>query len=163
MIQEAEGLLSRFHAHQVEFVIIGGICNVLHGVTLVTKDVGVCCRFTPENLKRIEAAVKDINPVHRQTPDRLPFELSEGLPLRLKNLYLRTDLGVIDCLSEVAGIGQFEAVLRESVPVQLSFGECRMLSIDAQIRAKEAMGRELDRIAVRQLRAIKERNEQRKR
>lgn len=34
--------------------------------------------------------------------------------------------------------------------------------VEFVIRANEAMGRELDRLAVRQLRAIKERNEQRK-
>jgi len=45
MIQEAETLLQRLHSRGVEFVIIGGICNVLQGVTLVTLDVDVCCRF----------------------------------------------------------------------------------------------------------------------
>lgn len=67
MIQETETLLQRLHTREVEFVIIGGICNVLHGVTLVTQDVDVCCRFTPENLRRIEAALKDLHPLHRQT------------------------------------------------------------------------------------------------
>lgn len=161
MIQEAEALLARFAGLKVEFVIIGGICNVLHGVTLVTKDVDVCCRFTLKNLNRIETAVRDLQPVHRQTPNRIPFELTDELAARLKHLYLRTDWGVIDCLSEVAGIGDFDAVLRNSVPVQLAFGECRMLSLDALIRSKEAIGREQDMIALRQLRAIKERSEQR--
>jgi len=158
MTQEIEALLARFVGAQVEFVIIGGICNVLHGVTLVTQDVDVCCRFTVENLRRVEAAVKDLNPIHRQTANRLPFELTNELAGRLKNLYLRTDLGVVDCLSEVAGIGGFEAVLRESIPVRLPFGECRMLSLDGLIRSKETLGREQDLMAVRRLRAIRERN-----
>jgi hypothetical protein len=37
MIEEAETLLRRMHTQGVEFVIIDGICNVLHGVTLVTR------------------------------------------------------------------------------------------------------------------------------
>lgn len=156
MIQEAETLLQRLHGQDVEFVIIGGICNVLHGVTLVTQDVDVCCRFAPENLRRLEAAVKDLHPVHRQTPQKLPFVLDDRLSRELRNIYLRTDMGVIDCLSEVAGIGNFEAVLQASVPVELSFGHCRMLSLDALIRSKETMGREHDLAALRQLRAIQE-------
>ena len=60
MIQETETLLKRLYEHEVEFVIIGGICNVLHGVTLVTQDLDVCCRFSPLNLRRIEAAVREI-------------------------------------------------------------------------------------------------------
>lgn len=160
MIEEAESLLKRLHAQSVEFVIIGGICNVLHGVTLVTQDVDVCCRFSPENLRRLEAAVRGLNPVHRQTPQKLPFVLNEQLLRELKNIYLRTDLGVIDCLGEVAGIGGYAAVLEASVPVALSFGQCRMLSLDALIRSKETLGREQDLAALRQLRAIRERTAQ---
>jgi len=157
MIQEAETLLKRLHAQGVEFVIIGGICNVLHGATLVTQAVDVCCRFAPENLRRLEAAVRDLRPVHRQTPQKLPFVLNDRLLRELKNVYLRTDLGVIDCLSEVAGIGGYDAVLQASVPVELSFGQCRMLSLDALILSKETLRREQDLVALRQLRAIRER------
>ena len=160
MIEEAESLLKRLHTQGVEFVIIGGICNVLHGVTLVTQDVDVCCRFSPENLRRLEAAVRELHPVHRQTPQKLPFVLNERLLRELKNIYLRTDLGVIDCLGEVAGIGGYDAVLEASVPVALSFGQCRMLSLDALIRSKETLGREQDLAALRQLRAIRERSAQ---
>jgi predicted nucleotidyltransferase len=160
MIEEAETLLRRLHTQGVEFVIIGGICNVLHGVTLVTQDVDVCCRFSPENLQRLEAAVRELHPVHRQTPQRLPFVLNERLLRELRNVYLRTDLGVIDCLSEVAGIGGYDTVLEASVPVTLSFGQCRMLSLDALIRSKETLGREQDLAALRQLRAIRERTAQ---
>lgn len=157
MIQETETLLQRLHTREVEFVIIGGICNVLHGVTLVTQDVDVCCRFTPENLRRIEAALKDLHPLHRQTPKKLPFVLDDRLARELRNIYLRTDLGVIDCLSQVAGIGDYDAVLAASVTVALAFGTCRMLSLEALIRSKESLGREQDLLALRQLRAIQER------
>jgi hypothetical protein len=160
MIQETESLLKRLHGEGVEFVIIGGICNVLHGVTLVTQDVDVCCRFSPENLRRIEVAVRDLHPVHRQTPERLPFILDDQLARELRNIYLRTDLGVVDFLSEVAGIGGYEAALHASILVDLSFGPCRMLSLDALIRSKEALGREQDLVALRQLRAIQERRQQ---
>ncbi|HKX60212.1 MAG TPA: hypothetical protein VJS65_00190 [Verrucomicrobiae bacterium] len=88
MIEEAESLLKRLHTQGVEFVIIGGICNVLHGVTLVTQDVDVCCRFSPEN--RLDAAVRELHPVHRQTPQRLPFVLNDRLVQELKNIYART-------------------------------------------------------------------------
>jgi predicted nucleotidyltransferase len=163
MIQEAETLLQRLYDEGVEFVIIGGICNVLHGVTLVTQDVDVCCRFTSANLHRLEEAVKDLHPVRRQTPQKLPFVLDDRLSRELKNIYLRTDMGVIDCLNEVAGIGDFDSVLQVSVPVDLGFGVCRMLGLEALIRSKETMGRDHDLAALRQLRAIQERTRNRSR
>jgi hypothetical protein len=159
MAQNDKALLTRLHEHRVEFVIIGGVCGVLHGVPLVTFDLDVCCPFSPENLRRIEAAVKDLHPYHRLTPEKLPLQLSDELLARLKNIYLQTDLGKLDCLSEVTGIGNYQAVLRSAEPQSTSDGEFHMLSLDALIIAKEAAGRERDLVAVRFLRAIKERKE----
>jgi hypothetical protein len=162
MPQNDKALLSRLKEHKVEFVIIGGVCGVLHGASLVTLDLDICCRFSRENLLRIEAAVKDLNPHHRLTANKLPLELTGELCDRLKNLYLTTDLGILDCLSEVAGIGDYEQVLQRSVIRSLSYCELRILNLDALIAAKLATGREKDLDAVKLLRAIKERKEQQK-
>jgi hypothetical protein len=129
----------------------------MHGATLVTTDLDVCCRFVPENLYRLQTAVKDLHPYHRLAANQLPLELTDELCGRLKNMYLQTDWGKLDCLGEVAGVGDYETVLRHSVLFKLSYGEFRILNLDAAIASKEAVGREHDLAAVRQLRAIKER------
>ena len=162
MPQNDKALLSRLIECTVEFVVIVGVCGVLHGASLVTLDLDICCRFSRENLRRLEAAVKDLNPRHRLTANKLPLELTDELCGRLKNLYLSTDLGTLDCLSEVAGIGSYEQVLQRSVLRSMSCGELRMLDLDALIAAKLATGREKDLDAVKLLRAIKERKEQQK-
>ena len=156
MVQDDKALLLRLQQNSVEFVIIGGLCGIMHGVTLVTTDLDICCRFVPENLYRIQAAVKDLHPYHRLAANKLPLELTDELCSRLKNLYLQTDVGKVDCLSEVKGVGDYETVLRNSVLFKMSYGEFRILSIEAAIASKEAVGRERDLAAVRQLRAIKE-------
>jgi hypothetical protein len=156
-VSDLEALLRRLLDQRVEFVIVGGYAVMAHGVPLLTQDVDICCRFNPENLLRLQTAVAELHPVHRMTPQKLPLALTSASCEGLKNLYLRTDLGVIDCLGEVAGIGDFDEVLRESVTLELDFGECRVLSLDALIRAKEAMNRPRDREAIVELRAIKNR------
>jgi len=65
-------------------------------------------------------------------------------------------------LSEVAGVGNFEEVRKQSVVARLPYGEFRFLNIDALIAAKKTVGRERDLDAVRRLIAIKERKEQQK-
>jgi hypothetical protein len=155
-VQNLSQLTRRFVEAQVEFVLIGGFAAVAHGTTLVTRDVDICCRFNQANLKRIQTVLGDLHPVHRSRPD-LPLNLTPEQCAKLKNLYLKTDLGAVDCLSEVLGIGDFDAVLKQSVEVELPFGRCRILDIDGLILAKEAMNREHDRITVRQLREIKKR------
>jgi hypothetical protein len=71
-------------------------------------------------------------------------------------LYLETDLGPVDLLGDIKGVGEFEAVRAVSIEIQLFGRPCRVLSVDGLIRAKEAMGRDKDLIAVKELRAIQE-------
>ncbi len=155
-MQNLSELTRRLVEAQAEFVLIGGFAAVAHGVTLVTRDLDICCRFSEANLRRIREALADLHPAHRSRPD-LPLELTLEQCASLKNLYLKTDLGIVDCLGEVLGIGDFETVLKHSVELELPFGSCRILRLDALIRAKEAMNRDHDRIAIRQLREIKKR------
>src|SRR5580692_11301348 len=108
-MQNLSELTKRLITAQVEFVLVGGFAAVAHGVTLVTRDVDICCRFGESNLMRIQSAFADLHPVHRSRPD-LPLQLSPEQCSMLKNLYLKTDLGVVDCLGEVLGIGNYEEV-----------------------------------------------------
>src|ERR1017187_2048153 len=162
MPQNDQALLMRLKDSGLEFVVIGGVCVVYHGVPVATFDLDICCPFGEESVRRIESAVKDLNPVHRLTANKLPLELTRSSFASLKNLYLQTNLGKLDCLSEVAGIGGYEQVLQQSILHRMSFGEFRMLSLDALIAAKAAAGREKDLDAVRLLRAVKERKAQQK-
>jgi hypothetical protein len=156
MPQNDQALLVRLHQSGVPFVVIGGVCAVHHGAPVATFDLDICCPFGVENVKSIEAALADLHPVHRMTPNKLPLEATRDQFGQLKNLYLQTDLGKLDCLSEVLGIGSFEKVLGNSVEAKFSFGRFRFLSLDALIVAKEAAGRERDLAALRFLRPIRE-------
>ena len=140
----------------LNFVVIGGVCASFYGYTANTYDLDICCEFTETNVRKIHAAVADLNPVHRITPQKLPFELTENLFLGLKNLYLGTSLGILDCLSEVAGIGAYDEVFRQSTSAALFSRQFRFLTIDALINAKRATARSNDMRTVGQLEAIRE-------
>lgn len=155
-MQNLSELTRRLVEAQVEFVLVGGFAAVAHGVTLVTRDVDICCRFSEANLLRLHNALADLHPAQRSRPD-LPLMLTPELCARLRNLYLKTDLGMLDCLGEVMGVGDFDHVWHHSVEIELPFGRCRMLELDALIRAKEAMNRDHDRITVLQLKEIRKR------
>ena len=156
-MQNLSELVQRLITGRVEFVLVGGFAAVAHGATLVTRDVDICCRFSEPNLMRIQTALADLHPVHRSRPD-LPLALTPSQCAGLKNLYLKTDLGMLDCLGEVLGVGGYDQVAAHSVEIVLPSGECRVIDIDALIRAKEAMGRDHDRITVKHLKEIKKLN-----
>jgi hypothetical protein len=153
-MQNLNELMRRLISSQVEFVLVGGFAAVAHGVTLVTRDVDICCQFTEANLMRIQSAFADLHPVHRSRND-IPLSLTSEQCASLRNPYLKTDLGIVDCLSEILGVGGFDIVLKNSIELQLPYGRRRILDIDALIRAKEAMNRDHDRITVRYLEEIK--------
>ena len=155
-MQHLNQLLERLHKAEVEFVLIGGLAAYAHGSTLNTRDVDVCCRLTETNLMRIQGAFADLHPVHRMRPD-MPLALTPEQCAYLKNLYIKTDLGVVDCLGDVIAVGDFDEVLKHSVEIELPFGTIRILDVDTLIKSKEAMARPHDIIAVQHLKALKTR------
>ena len=154
-----ESLLTRLVEHRVDFVIVGGFAAVAHGSSLLTQDVDICCRFSTDNLMRLQDALADLHPVHRMTSKRLPLRLTPQTCEGMKNLYLDTDLGQLDCLGTITGLGDFEQAKAHSVEISLPVGPCRVLSLDALIAAKAAMGRPRDLEVVTQLKAIKARQD----
>jgi hypothetical protein len=72
----------------------------------------------------------------------------------LRNIYLETDLGILDILTEVTGVGNFERIKAHSVEIPLFGFKCRVISAEDLIKAKETLGREKDRAVARELRAL---------
>jgi len=154
---EPDLIIRRLVERGFEFVLIGGLAAVVHGVSLSTRDADVCCSFEFHNIVRLHSLLEDLHPVHRLTPQRLPFVFEEGLFRRLQNLYLSTDLGTLDCLSSVLGLGDYLQVRQQSMELRLWGGTCRILTIDALILSKQATNRPHDQQTIAQLRIIQAR------
>jgi hypothetical protein len=135
-------------------VVVGGFAGVLHGSALVTRDLDICAVLTPENIGRLREALKDLNPRHRMTPQRLSFLQVPRPGETVNNLYLQTDWGVVDILSSISGLGDFESIRANSETFEIAGKECRLISLPDLVRAKESMGREKDILAAKELRAI---------
>jgi hypothetical protein len=157
-MEQLSQILERLNREQVKYVLVGGLAGVFHGVPLVTRDVDICMPFTEQNLISLEKSLTGLNPVHRQTPKLLPFSVAEDFPRGLKNMYLRTDLGVLDCLGEIKGVGDYETVFSQSIVAELPIGLCRIISLPALIKAKSALDRTQDKLALIHLKKIQEKN-----
>ena len=148
-------IIDRLIKAKVDFVLVGGLAAVTHGSSMTTQDIDICCDFSAENLMRLQSALDGIRLVHRMTTKLLPLELTPDNAQGLENLYLDTDIGQLDCLSGILGLGGFAEVKSASEPISLDGQVCRILKIDALIRAKEAMGRPKDIETIRQLEVIR--------
>jgi predicted nucleotidyltransferase len=147
-------LLRRLTDSGVDFVIVGGFAGVLHGSALVTRDLDICAVLTPENVGRLRDSLKDLNPHHRMTPQHLSFLQIPKPGESVNNLYLQTDWGIVDILSSILGLGDFEALKSNAEWIEIGGKGCRLISLPDLILAKEAMGREKDLLAAKELRAI---------
>lgn len=149
-------LIERLCDAHIDFVIVGGFAGMLHGSSLVTRDLDVCAVLNAETVGKLRDALRDVRPTHRLTPQRLSFLETPEPGVGMKNLYLETELGAIDFLGSILGIGEFERVRAASIEIELFGRRCRVISLADLIQAKEALGRDKDLIAAKELRAIAE-------
>jgi predicted nucleotidyltransferase len=154
-------LLKKLNDAGIEYVIIGGVAAILHGSPRTTLDIDVCAVLSEPNLTRIVSMLRGLNPRFRMRPDKLPMPDDPGKLQGFKNLNLDTDLGTIDFLTEVTGVGTYQNVLSQSELKQVGGMQCRVLTLDALIAAKRAAGRMKDRITVLELEAIRKRLQER--
>ncbi len=144
----------------VDFVVIGGVSATLHGSSRVTYDLDICYSRVPLNLRRMAAALAPFHPRPRGFSKDLPFIWDE-VTLRNGGLFtLNTDLGEIDLLAEVAGLGAYDEVKRQSITVEAYDRRISILTLRSLIQAKRAAGRERDLAALPELEGLLEAEEQ---
>jgi len=151
--QQTIGVL---HDAGVDFVVIGGVAITAHGSAHITYDLDISYSRSRENIERLVKALAPYHPRLRGAPTNLPFHLDTGTVTRGLNFTLDTDLGDIDLLGEVAGIGMYPAVLASSIALEIFGYTCRVLSLEGLIRAKRAAGRPRDLAALPELEARRE-------
>lgn len=72
-MQETARLLELLAGGDVEFVVVGGYAAVLHGSSYVTQDLDICIVCSQENIERLRRLLKDLDPRHRMTAQKLSF------------------------------------------------------------------------------------------
>jgi hypothetical protein len=136
---------------EVEFAVIGGVAMTAHGSASTTKDFDICYRRSRENMRRLASALQPYQPRSRGAPSGLPFLFDTETIERGLNFTLMTDLGGLDLLGEVTGLGDYDAVRSLSTTMNIFRRDCLVLSLDGLIRAKRAAGRPRDLAAIPEL------------
>jgi hypothetical protein len=143
----------------VDFVVIGGLAATLHGSAQVTYDLNICYSRASANLRRLIEALAPFHPRPRGLPGGLPFVWDE-VTLRNGTVFtLQTDIGEIDLLAEVTGLGAFDDVKQQSITVEAFERQIATLDLPGLIRAKRATGREKDFTALAELESLLEAGE----
>lgn len=156
-MQDLKKLLNLLLKNEIDFVLIGGFAAVVHGSTLVTQDLDICMAMSEENISKLRDVLKDYKPWHRMNPKaKLSFLEHPKSTDNLNNIYLQTDLGILDILSETQPAGDFQTIKKNSIEIPLYGHKCKVISIDDLIKVKEAMKRPKDIQAVLELKKVRE-------
>ncbi len=98
---DASELAATLNRHKVDYVVIGGVALQAHGHVRTTQDLDVVVAWTPENMDRLAAALRDLGAQLRGVDaDLLGIDL--GSPEQLYdggNFLLHTRHGDLDVFS----------------------------------------------------------------
>ncbi len=153
---QIEAILTRLAQAGVDFVVIGGVAGLAHGSARVTFDVDLCYKRTPDNLRRLCDTLAPLHPRLRGAPENLPFRLDPETVRAGLNFSLTTDLGAIDLLGEISGLGGYESVRADSETLSLYGLEINVLSLEGLLVAKRAVARGKDKEDIVELEALLE-------
>lgn len=136
MHNDFKDLLSEFNAHGVEYLVVGAHALAAHGHVRATKDMDVWVRATPENARRVMAALAAFGaPLHGTTVEDLSgpdFVLQIGVaPIR------------IDILTSITGV-LYDEAWAARLAARFDGEPVGVLSKQHLIQNKSATGRPQD-------------------
>ena len=152
---DVQRLLDALTAAGVDFVVVGGVALVLRGSSRVTLDLDVCYSRERDNLRRLAAALAPFHPRLRGAPPELPFLWDERTLASGLNFTLTTDLGDLDILGEILGVGRYPEVAAGSSDLPVGGIRILVMDLDALERAKRAAGRAKDLLDLAEIAEIR--------
>jgi len=139
-----ELILAALVRHQIRFVVIGGVAATIHGSARLTNDLDIAYDAASDNLTQLVALLTGWHAYLRDVEPGLPFVLDSRALRTTPIMTLTTDVGDIDLLDRVPGVGDYASVLAASEPVAIGKVEFRALQLEALIASKRAVRRPKD-------------------
>jgi len=140
--------------HEIDCVIVGGVAATLHGSSIPTTDLDVCYSRTNANLQKLATALQSVHARLRNAPAEVPFILDAETLRKGLNFTFVTDVGDLDLLGEVRGIGYYDEVVKGASTFHVLGFQYKVIALDKLVLAKRTAGRAKDLIAVAELETI---------
>lgn len=138
----------------VRFVVIGGVAANAHGSARITFDLDIVFDPAEDNRERLGSVLSAWRMRLRGAPRDLPW-VPDARSLAVSHvLTLESPDGKLDVMDELAGVGDYRAVLSRSEELTYEGHLFRVLKLDALIAAKRAANRATDRSHLVELEAL---------
>lgn len=113
---DLRALLAALHERDVRFVVIGGVAVSAHGFVRGTEDLDLVPDPDPENLKRLTAALGELESTLPTADDR-PFDpaTDAGVIRRGGNVTAMTRFGGLDVVQRARGVPSYSQLVGDAV------------------------------------------------
>lgn len=149
-------ILQVLAAHDVHYVLIGGLAATFHGSPHLTQDVDITPERENANLARLSAALRELQAKVRARGLDEPLAFShDAESLGAVGVWnLSTPYGDFDISFVPTGTEGFPDLVRDSVTVELSGVRLQVAALADIIRSKQAANRPKDQRVLPTLREI---------
>ena len=96
-------ILEALAAHEVDYVLVGGLAGIAHGSSYPTYDVDIAYARDRDNLKRLAAALRELGATLRGAPTEVPFLLDWKTLEAGSHFTFDTPFGSLDILHASTG------------------------------------------------------------
>lgn len=159
---DTERILAALAAHDVRYILIGGLAAIVHGSTLATADADLLPDPEADNLERLLDALESLDAKVLTTPQRLEMEageLWEVAELRrgadglgsAEAWHFTTDAGPIDIVMSAAAVGPHSAHLPNAEARHVFGVRILVAGLSDLIASKQALGRPKDQAVIKDL------------
>ena len=145
-------ILQTLVEHRVDFIIVGGVCGVIHGAPIATFDLDVVHSREATNVGRLLEALRSMDARGREHRIRR-VEPNESHLASPGHQLLMTRYGPLDLLGTVGTGRGYTELMPRTTEVALTSGlKVRLLDLDALIELKLETARDKDKAVLDVLR-----------
>ena len=155
-VADFSAVLKVLARHEVEFIVVGGMCAVLLGAPVATFDLDIVHSRTEQNLDRFSRASEELDAHYR---DHLPRHIRPArVALAQSGRHLlATRFGPLNVLGSIGEDDDYPTLLSKSERVQIDRNiSIRILDLDTLIEVKQKTERPKDNYMLEILPAMKE-------
>jgi len=161
----ARKILETLEAHQLEYVVIGGVAAVIWGSPRNTEDIDICPSDVTENLVRLADALNELDarfrPPGMERGFSPPSRWDEKSFASVTSLSLVTEHGWLDVWFRPDGTRGYRDLIEHAAEAEFRGVRVQVADLDDIIRSKAAAGRDRDLQAIPHLRELQQRRRQR--
>jgi hypothetical protein len=148
------GLLQALDRHRVTYIVIGGFARVLQGTEEITRGLDIAPSTRPENLRRLDTALRDLD---AREPDGRELTIDENTIGAQPVVELATEHGQLKIVPQPLGTRGYDDLRRAATREPLGRGvRPSVASIGDLARMVSALGDEERLPQLMQLRRLVE-------